>query len=237
MLTKNIKDYITFCNTNKNVNKNDYYEMINKIYDSYSDLTRNPIDLINNIQESIGYTKIPDINIRIYNARVKILKLLDKNKINFYNFNFDINPNYLFTLAIEEYLYNKYLLATNYLGQYLDTNIQLEKKYRKRINKLKFKFGKLSILNDLKNNQDIINNYKNICDSLDNITDKSEILNIAINYLNTISNITKDKDKIFVISTFTNTYARVLHTLNCENEIKKLLVESYKLSNKKVLKK
>lgn len=237
MLTKNIKDYITFCNTNKNVNKNDYYEMINKIYDSYSDLTRNPIDLINNIQESIGYTKIPDINIRIYNARVKILKLLDKNKINFYNFNFDINPNYLFTLAIEEYLYNKYLLATNYLGQYLDTNIQLEKKYRKRINKLKFKFGKLSILNDLKNNQDIINNYKNICDSLDNITDKSEILNIAINYLNTISNITKDKDKIFVISTFTNIYARVLHTLNCENEIKKLLVESYKLSNKKVLKK
>ena len=237
MLTKNIKDYITFCNANKNVNKNDYYEMINKIYDSYSDLTRNPIDLINNIQESIGYTKIPDINIRIYNARVKILKLLDKNKINFYNFNFDINPNYLFTLAIEEYLYNKYLLATNYLGQYLDTNIQLEKKYRKRINKLKFKFGKLSILNDLKNNQDIINNYKNICDSLDNITDKSEILNIAINYLNTISNITKDKDKIFVISTFTNIYARVLHTLNCENEIKKLLVESYKLSNKKVLKK
>ena len=235
-INKELSKYIELCNKNENVTKNDYYDMINKVYKEYSDITYDYIDYINKIQNTIGYSKIPDINIRVNNARVKILKLLGENNINFYNFNLDKNTDYLFTSAIESYLYNKYCEACKYIGEYLDVNLELKDKYNKKLNKFKFMIGKLSVINDLKNKQGIIDNYKNVCDSLENITDKSELLNITISYLNQMS-FNNEAEKKFVVATYTNVCAKILHTLNCDNEIKKLLEESYKVATKKVLKK
>ncbi|MBP3766066.1 MAG: hypothetical protein J6G98_02675 [Bacilli bacterium] len=235
IINEEIYKYIEFCNKSENVTKNDYYDMINKVYNDYSDITYHYIDYINRIQNTIGYSKIPDINIRINNARVKILKHLSKNNINFYNFNLDKNSDCLFTCAIESYLYNKYCKACKYIEEYLDVNLKLKDKYNKKINKFKFMIGKLSVISDLKNKQNIIYNYKNVCDSLDNITDKSELLNIAISYLNQMS-FNNEAEKKYVVSTYTNVYANILHTLNCDSEIKQLLEESYKVTSK-VLKK
>ena len=95
--------------------------------------------------------------------------------------------------------------------------------------------GKLSVIGDLKNKQNIIDNYKNICDSLDNITDKSELLNIAISYLNQMS-FNNEAEKKFAVATYTNVCANILHTLNCDSELKTLFEESYKVTSK-VLKK
>lgn len=236
ILNEELQKYMEFCNSNKNVTKENYYDMINKVYKEYSDKTYDYIDYINKIQNTIGYSKIPDINIRVNNARVKILKLLGENNINFYNFNLDKNPDYLFTSAIESYLYNKYCEACKYIGEYLDVNLELKDKYNKKLNKFKFMIGKLSVISDLKNKQGIIDNYKNVCDSLENITDKSELLNIAISFLNQMS-FNNEAEKKFVVATYTNIFAQILHTLNCDNEIKKLLEESYKVATKKVLKK
>ncbi len=235
IINEELSKYIEFCNKSKNVTKNDYYDMINKVYNEYSDITYYCIYYINRIQNTIGYSKIPNINIRVNNARVKILKLLGEININFYNFNLDKNNDYLFTAAIEYYLYNKYCEACKYIGEYLNVNLELKDKYNKKINKFKYMIGKLSVISDLKNKQNIIDNYKTVCDSLDNITDKSELLNIAISYLNQMS-FNSDTEKKFVVATYTNVCAHILHTLKCDSEIKKLLEESYKVTSK-VLKK